>query len=1329
MKTSRPLAPFFLLVVIILISCTDFKSSSELVNTEGNIAERYSQQISSLTVTCMQQDTNGRLWVGTENGLNIYDGVYYHQYFHDEADSTSLPNNKVTALYLDKNGQMWVGTRGGVAVVADYGTFRALPGVKAEVEQIASLKDGPMVLRLSNGVQLFDPNTLQTLPSQHYPQIYKSTYLAPDSLGGFWLCTPTRLTHYDNRGLESQMIERQSKANLVIGTTQGDTMWVCQARQIMALNVNDGEIYYEHEGWMDFLPRLLHIEDDLLYISSYRNGVHCLDTKSFQFLPIRADKKYIAQKMQEMNCILPDGNHGYYAGYKLMGLQHLSVLDGQMHTNPILSRTHNHNIIALDANSSGMVLAGDDSQFYAYDSASGQMIIFNQDSLIADTYFHQQLSEVVADPTSSSKFWIRTLARAVRIDIDKDKVTKDYQYIGNNGLLDLAVDSHGTCYITDKQNRLVVIKSGVESPDVFRVSDADYVQYAMVTPVGDENVLICQSSNQIIEVNTVTGTSRQLPIGSSDSQSNCAPSCILLQDTLLWIGTSSSGLLCYHLDSQRMNHVAVTSNLHIRGLLPDGKGHLFLSTDRGVLTYTPETESLQYLAIKVSTDNVDYILNNEAMCWLGGKLLVASNRGCHAIATRCRADASQIRIFLHDVLVTPESSQSLKAQPNDEGIYVFSYDDNDLSFRFGVLNVSSSQNLVCEFRLEGLGESWRTVESFSDFQSYYPNLPAGEYSFVVRVRDATATTEPLVEARQQVIVKRAPWLSIPAILLYLALAGLAVYAFIQYRLRRRTERMRLLLAEKDKLREQHTNQLNMKFFANISHEFRNPLTIIAGPMTSLLSDAELPSAAKRKLNSMAVSVNRMLKLIDQMLDFNQLEQDALRLKVSQCDVNHELKQWLEPMVETSAVRQIHLEQDLLQDPCIIWLDRDKFDKIMSNLFTNAMKHTPTGGTIRVGLKADDDKEIVCTVYNSGSSIPEDNLSDVFKRYYQVDRKADEQTKSYGWGTGIGLYFVKRLVKLHKGHISVGNVEGGGVEFRFTLPMGDDAYPEDLRHEQTESRSMQIPVTPLSNAQSEQRARKLSDKINEKVARPVILIVDDDIQVANYVKTIFQDNYQVAIRYSAEEALEGLQQIAPDLIISDVIMGKMNGYEMCRHIKQDNDFCHIPVVMLTAKSDLNEQIEGLNCGANAYISKPFQPEYLEAMIETQFRNLTLVRQHLNAATQVESIAEGELTEQDKQFMDQIYKLMKLHLMDFDLNIDTLCHDLLISRSKLNYKMKALTGETPGSFFKKYKLNEAARLLREGKNNVSEVATLTGFATISHFSVSFKKQFGVPPSEFK
>lgn len=251
-------------------------------------------------------------------------------------------------------------------------------------------------------------------------------------------------------------------------------------------------------------------------------------------------------------------------------------------------------------------------------------------------------------------------------------------------------------------------------------------------------------------------------------------------------------------------------------------------------------------------------------------------------------------------------------------------------------------------------------------------------------------------------------------------------------------------------------------------------------------------------------------------------------------------------------------------------------------------------------------------------------------------------------------------------------------------------------------------------------------------RPKILVVDDDVDVAQYLHYIFAADYEVVNRYSAEEALADLEEVKPDLILSDIIMDKMSGYEFCRVLKNDLMFSHIPVILITAMSKMSEQIEGLKLGAVAYVTKPFDPAYLKALVVSQLQNMQTLRQRLGESTETQTLSEkvaDTLSEQDRKFMDELYQLMEKHSKEQDLSVSTMCKDMLISPAKFNYKVKELTGETPGTFFRKYKLNRAAVLLREGKLNVSEIAVLTGFSTAAHFSVAFKKQFGVSPSEYQ
>ena len=368
--------------------------------------------------------------------------------------------------------------------------------------------------------------------------------------------------------------------------------------------------------------------------------------------------------------------------------------------------------------------------------------------------------------------------------------------------------------------------------------------------------------------------------------------------------------------------------------------------------------------------------------------------------------------------------------------------------------------------------------------------------------------------------------------------------------------------------------------------------------------------------------------------------------------------------------------------------------------------------------------ITVEVFNNGNNIAPDKLPFVFRRYYQTGQATANH--QYGWGTGLGLYYVKRLVTLHRGTIDVVNAPGGGVTFRFSLPV-DEAVYREAEHLSKDEGAMRIPIIQEDNT-AEKKVEENQQVVNRAAKRPVVMMIDDDTDVAQYVRSVFSGQYVVVNRYSAESALESMEEVSPDIILCDVVMGEMSGYEFCRRIKNNLMYSHIPVILLTAKSNITEQVEGLQTGASAYVVKPFDPRYLKALVESQLKGVERIRQILSEGEPMKKTPDG-LSEQDRKFMEQVYELMEHHLQDNDLNVTTISAGLLISPSKFNYKLKELTGESPGAFFRKFKLNRAARLLREGGHNVSEVAYMTGFGTVSYFSVAFKKQFGVSPSEFK
>ena len=402
----------------------------------------------------------------------------------------------------------------------------------------------------------------------------------------------------------------------------------------------------------------------------------------------------------------------------------------------------------------------------------------------------------------------------------------------------------------------------------------------------------------------------------------------------------------------------------------------------------------------------------------------------------------------------------------------------------------------------------------------------------------------------------------------------------------------------------------------------------------------------------------------------------------------------------------------------------RMEKIINNLMSNAMKFTPRGGKIDVsfdtGTTNKGEQIITITVADTGKGIPQNEVENIFKRYYQLN---NQSTGTINWGTGIGLYYARSLAVLHHGNLKAGNRKDcQGAIFTVTLPTEDSLY---AANEKAPLEQDQKKAFPLHDSQ------KVADKISQDDStdnRPKILIVDDDTEVVHYLRTLLASSYRIIYRFDAESALKATREEEPSLILSDVVMPGMSGYDLCKEIKQDIQLCHIPVILVTAKTTTENQVEGLNSGADAYVTKPFTPKVLLAMINSQLTNREKTKTILTNATETDKNVEEVLSPQDKLFMDELYHMMEQELANSELDVNKVTKLMHISRTKLYYKVKGLTGENPSVFFKTYKLNRAATLIVEGKYNISEIAYMTGFNTLSHFSTSFKKQFGCTPSEY-
>ena len=675
-------------------------------------------------------------------------------------------------------------------------------------------------------------------------------------------------------------------------------------------------------------------------------------------------------------------------------------------------------------------------------------------------------------------------------------------------------------------------------------------------------------------------------------------------------------------------------------------------------------------------------------------------------------------IKIHNTLVRPGKGACIDRHLSYNPDINLKYDQNGFSISFAALDYSESERLHHYYKLDGFDQYW--INAHNNKEASYANLPAGTYTFRVRITQNDQSTI-VGENAIRVIVHPAPWATWWAYTFYL-IAGITILAFfIRAMWRIRVEKQAVLRAEQAKAQEQFINKMNMSFFANISHEFRTPLTMISGPISLLYSSSDITGENKNLLRIVQRSVNRMLRLVNQMLDFNKLENDTLKLKVRPTEIVVFLKELTDIFRVNAESKSITMITNGLEGSFIAWIDEDKIDKIFTNLMSNALKYTPAGGRINVNfdiVSGEDAVQVVkIEVINTGQ-IPDDKLEKIFERYYQI---SDEHGGIYNWGTGIGLYYARSLARLHHGSLTASNLKDDNkVMFTLIVPVGQSAYSEAERsHEQVN----QLEAFPLEENPLPVKPDPDLDK-----EKKTIMVVDDDSEVAYYLEMLLGSDYQVVCRFNAESALEAITENAPDLILSDVVMPGKDGYWLCREIKESLQLCHIPVILVTAKTTIENQVEGLNVGANAYVTKPFEPHYLMALIKSLLNNLEKTRSLLSRSTQTDKMDENVLSPQDNMFMTELYHLMESELSNPELDVTRMTQLLKISRTKFYYKVKGLTGENPSVFFKTYKLNRAVELLKEGKYTISEIADMTGFNTLSHFSKSFKQQFGIPPSEY-
>ena len=1334
-----------LFVPLLVLSCTEPQRTQDAVPAfEIVVADRLSNQ----RVNAFAEDADGHIWIGTFRGLNKYSIQEYHQYFCAD-DTLGLPDNQVTALYSNAAGQLWVGTVNGVALRTDEGKFRriSLKGENRNVSEITETRDGRMLFNCSGQLFRYDETSDCIRPAvQDFGGL--TTLIGKD--GRIWTASMTELRCFDPTDFSPAGTWPARHPVYHSAMAASGEIWLSGMGELSIFDPRS-------ENWQQLPPailqekRLVRGDIDILFVNgtdillhTIADGMFCYNQTNGRLLH-QSDPGFPYDIPSfEIRSIFRDSRGNLWFGSTDQGYSVSYVDKGGFDGNRYLTDQFLHKSVVsvcADRDNHLWITTLNDGLF-VYDLGSKTLQKIDMNRLVPDNNIgYIRCSGLFCDRQGELWLIVTEKYRVLRCRYDG----RQLQVVDRIDMINpvaVSQDDLGRIWVSAYSPELVRYDKTTRSTDRFQLPGDKWTYAPALVQVAPGRMLVASFDNPMCEVFTNSGEARFVETPDEQWKYNIRhavmnPTCLFLDSAGdIWLGTVGNGLFCHDHTLRRTRPVEGTSCPDICSIEEDQQGNIWISTQNGLCRYDRTVGD-----VTLFTEN-DGIGGNQfynaSSCTLPDGTLVFG--GTHGLTFFNPLDIQRkytVKLVfedlkIHNELVLPSPDGPIATELVRQPDITIRHEENGFSISYAALDYAEYTGIRYEYMMDGFDSYW--IDAGTANESYYANLPAGHYRFRVRIED-----EP--DSEQSLSVRiLPPWYRTwwARLLFWLLAAALVAFLWQVYRnihrvRKKAAQHIREVRREKEqtereKEEEQRLNRVQMNYFANVAHEFRTPLTMIAGPVEQLAASPAIQGQDRKLVGIAQRNTAWMLSLVGQLLDFNRIGDKKLQLKVAEGDIVAPLSEAADLFRFNAESKGIEFNTHGLEDSFTMWRDADKVTKITMNLLSNAMKFTPPGGKVALSFdvlpreevardfpltEADVDTQYAqIRVSDTGRGIPEDQLEKIFERFNQAGR-------GDAAGTGIGLYYSRALAELHHGYIHARNRAGGGAEFTLVLPVNAVSYTDDERTSDDPLR----PRVPFQGA-----VEPGQPVVDETADKRRVVVVDDDIDVANYVKVLLSPYYQVLVHFDADSALKALEEEAPDLVISDVVMPGKSGYELCEAIKGNLQLSHIPVILVTAKVAVESQVQGLDKGADAYVTKPFNPSYLLALVKSLLENRDKLRQRLGSVTSTEDIEPEALSPRDNAFMKELYDLMDKELANQELDINRITEMMRISRTKFYYKVKGLTGENPGVFFKRYKLNRAADLLKEGKHNMSEIAWMTGFNTLSHFSTSFKKQFGVPPSEY-
>ena len=796
----------------------------------------------------------------------------------------------------------------------------------------------------------------------------------------------------------------------------------------------------------------------------------------------------------------------------------------------------------------------------------------------------------------------------------------------------------------------------------------------------------------------------------------------------VWAGDCLQGLWGYDYATDSLFHYNEKNGFPFSWIfsLEEGNdGCLWVSGDKGLVCLNPKTgEQIWYnresgLSFEQFNYRASYKDNNGNIYFGGNNGLVSFNESNHHDENKSlEVVFTGMQLFNQPLI--PGTNSALKQSLNVNPEVHFKYKENVFTIEYSGLYFQNRGNCQYAYYLENFEDSWNYVGN-RDFATY-TNLSPGEYYFHVKA-SIDNTQWGIGFKTVKIIIEPPFWLSNWGFFIYFILIILLLLTFFMVTTRIQKSKA---LAEMERREKEYISQINnfkLEFFTNISHELRTPLTLILGPVLSIMQEEKLTPALNKKMRGIKNNAQRLLGLINQLLEFRKIESGKEKLQVSHQNLTAFLEDIEESFADSADLNEIKLEFETINMNESIWLDCRKYEYIFVNVLSNALKFTPKGGTVKVTTEliteTPGNKKIFKTVISdTGIGIEHSKLNKIFDRFYS----ADTSENSINTGSGIGLAFVKSLVQLHKGKIKAESKPGKGSMFTVLIPVSRSDYKDK---EIVLGDGQYLPhLNPVENNKFYPALNNEAERLSKQ---PVVLVIDDNRELLDFISETLTENYKVITALDGKRALEILEKSTPDLIISDVMMPGIDGFELARKLKTEISTSHIPIILLTAKSGQENEYAGLQTGADYYIEKPFLPHILQQQVQNVLNTRKNLIQRFKSDTNILP-TDMASSESDKDLIEKITHLIQNNIDYEELDVSFLVKEVGISRSLLHTKLKKLTGFSATEFIRSIRLKEAVKLIADGKCNISEAAFQTGFSSPAYFSRRFKEYFGVSPKDY-